>query len=89
LLIVGSLDELKGKAQNLQSTIGRQAELLKKTNKRADENEARLRQQNNQLKAAIQKHKNGKQICLDMCLLITFVALVGVLVRMLKGKGYL
>ena len=53
LQIVGSLDELKGKAQNIQSTIARQSELLKKTNRKAEANEARLRQQNNQLKMII------------------------------------
>ena len=43
LQIVGSLDQLKGKAQNIQTTIARQSELLKKTNKKAEANEARLR----------------------------------------------
>lgn len=62
--------------------------MLKKTNKKAEDNEAKLRQQNNQLKMLINKHKNGKQICLDMCLLLTFVALLGLLVKMLKSKGY-
>ena len=41
--IVGALDELKGKAQNIESSISRQSDLLKKTRKAADENEAKLR----------------------------------------------
>jgi hypothetical protein len=41
--IVGSLDELKGKAENIESTIKRQSELLKKTRKAAEDNEAKLR----------------------------------------------
>lgn len=88
-LIVGSLDELKGKAQNIESSVKRQSDLLKKAKKAADENEAKLKQQNNQLKQVLLKYKNGRQMCLDLFLLLLFVALLGILLRMLKSKGYL
>jgi hypothetical protein len=48
-----------------------------------------LKQQNNQLKQALERHKNGKQICLDVTLMLVFVGLLGVLIRMLKAKGYM
>lgn len=60
--------------------------MLKKTRKGQEDNEARLKQQNNQLKQALERHKNGKQICLDVTLLLIFVGLLGVLVRMLKER---
>ena len=60
--------------------------MLKKTRKGQEDNEARLKQQNNQLKQALERHKNGKQICLDVTLLLIFVGLLGVLVRMLKDR---
>ena len=88
-LIVGSLDELKGTAQNIESSVKRQSDLLKKAKKAADENEAKLKQQNNQLKQVLLKYKNGRQMCLDLFLLLLFVALLGILLRMLKSKGYL
>ena len=88
-LIVGSLDELKGKAQNIESSVKRQSDLLKKAKKAADENEAKLKQQNNQLKQVLLKYKNGRQMCLDLFLLLLFVGLLGILLRMLKSKGYL
>ena len=88
-LIVGSLDELKGKAQNIESSVKRQSDLIKKAKKAADENEAKLKQQNNQLKQVLLKYKNGRQMCLDLFLLLLFVALLGILLRMLKSKGYL
>ena len=88
-LIVGSLDELKGKAQNIESSVKKQSDLLKKAKKAADENEAKLKQQNNQLKQVLLKYKNGRQMCLDLFLLLLFVALLGILLRMLKSKGYL
>ena len=37
----------------------------------------------------LNKHKNGKQICLDMFLLLVFMGLVGILIKMLKSKGYI
>jgi hypothetical protein len=60
--------------------------MLKKTRKGQEDNETRLKQQNNQLKQALERHKNGKQICLDVTLLLIFVGLLGVLVRMLKAR---
>ena len=88
-VIVGALDELKGKAQNIEDGVKRQGDLLKNTRKAAEENEAKLRQQNNQLKMALEKHKNGKQICLDLTLLLIFIGLLGILLKLLKLKGYL
>jgi hypothetical protein len=61
--------------------------LLKAVNKKAEENEAKLRQQNNQLKQLINKYKGGKQICMDLCLLLTFVALLGYMIRIFKQNG--
>jgi hypothetical protein len=60
--------------------------MLKKTRRGQEDNEARLKQQNNQLKQALERHKNGKQICLDVTLLLIFVGLLGILVRMLKER---
>ena len=88
-VIVGSLDELKGKAQNIEEGVKRQGDLLKKARQAAEENEAKPRQQNNSLKMALEKHKNGKQICLDLTLLLIFVGLLGVLLKLLKFKGYM
>ena len=85
-LIVGSLDDLKGKAQNIESATKRQGDMLKKTRKGQEDNEARLKQQNNQLKQTLERHKNGKQICLDLTLLLIFVGLLGILIRMLKTR---
>ena len=45
--LVDSLSGLKGKAQNIESQIKRQGELLKKTRQKAEDNENKLRQNNN------------------------------------------
>ncbi len=63
--------------------------MLKKTRKGQEDNEAHLKQQNNQLKQALERHKNGKQICFDVTLLLIFVGLLGVLIRLLKARGYM
>jgi hypothetical protein len=38
---------------------------------------------------ALEKHKNGKQICLDLTLLLIFIGLLGILLKLLKAKGYM
>jgi hypothetical protein len=62
--------------------------MLKSANSRAGDVENQLSQDNNDLKKAISKHKNGKQICMDLCLLMTFLLLLGVLVKMFETKGF-
>eukprot|EP00347_Sterkiella_histriomuscorum_P002197 403369092 len=87
--LVNALDEVKMKAQNNETALKRQKELLTKTKKKAEDNENKLRQNNNQLKQILQKYKNGKQMCLDMALCLIFVGLLGILLKMLSTKGYM
>jgi len=87
--ICGALDQLKGTAQNMEKLVDDQGKLLKKVNKSADGLEVSLQQENNALKNVIAKHKGCKQLCFDLCLLIFFLLLLGVLLKILEYKGYI
>ena len=86
-MICGALDQLKGTAQNIESKVDAQGKMLKNVNKKAEETQCQLSQENNELKQLISKHKNGKQICMDLCLLMVFLLLLGVLFHLLQQKG--
>ena len=58
--ICGALDELKGTAENMEQTVDKQGKMLKNVNDKAADTEAKLTQDNNELKTLIEKHKNGK-----------------------------
>ena len=65
-----------------------QGELLKKTEKVMDKTEQHLRQKNSQLKDILQKYRSNNRFCLDMCLCMFFLILIGVMVNILKKKDY-
>ena len=87
--ICGALDTLKGTAENIEKQAKDQGKLLKKANQKAGDTEAQLTQDNNELKAVIQKHKGGKQMGMDICLLVTLIVLLGMLIKLLEYKGIL
>lgn len=63
--------------------------MLTKVNEKVEKGNAELTQQNNDLKEAINKYKNGKQLCFDICLLITFLLLLGFFIKLCEFKGIL
>lgn len=87
--IVDGLDKLKVTSQSMEENIKRQGEMLGKTRAKSEKNEARLRQNNNQLKQLLNKYRNGKQICMDMLLCLIFLGLLGVLLKMMQSKGFI
>jgi len=86
-VIVG-LGELQIKGNTLNQQIDRQNEMLKKTNQKVERTHLRLIQQNNQLKDVLQKIRSTNKLCCDLCLVICFLGLIGVIVAVLKSKGY-
>ena len=63
--------------------------MLTNVNAKAKDTQAQLTQDNNDLKKIISKHKNGKQICMDLCMLMTFLLLLGVLIKLMESKGFI
>ena len=87
--IVEELKKVKMNAENIEAGIDRQTELLGQVNQRADKNLSELKQQSNDLKAAINKHKSGKQCCFDLCLLLTWLGLLTICIKLFQSKGYI
>ena len=80
---------MKSNAENIETGIDKQAELLKGVNARAEKNMSELQVQSSDLKEAINKHKSAKQCCFDLCLLLIFLGLLTIDLKLLQGKGYL
>lgn len=88
-VIVEELKKVKMNAENIEAGIDKQSELLKGVQARADKTNDNLKVQSSELKEAINKHKNAKQCCLDLCLLLVFLALLCLDLKLLQMKGYL
>ena len=88
-VIVEELKKVKMNAENIETGIDKQSELLAGVNKRADKNLANLQVQSTELKDAINKHKSAKQCCFDLCLLLVFLGLLCLDIKLLQAKGYL
>ena len=58
--ICGALDGLKETTKNINTIVKDQGEMLKGTNKKAEEVEAQLIKDNSDLKNVLAKHKGGK-----------------------------
>ena len=63
--------------------------MIGKVNAKTANTAVQLTQNNNDLKQLIAKHKNGKQICLDLGMLMLLLVLLGILISMLSNKGYI
>ena len=59
-VIVEELKKVKMNAENIETGIDKQTDLLAGVNKRADKNLANLQTQSTDLKEAINKHKSAK-----------------------------
>ena len=81
--ICGALDGLKETTKDINKITKDQGEMLKKTNSKAEETEAQLTKDNSDLKNVLAKHKGGKQICFDICLVMTWLILIGILIKIL------
>ena len=89
MVIVEELKKVKMNAENIETNIDKQKELLAGVQARADKNLTELQGQSSDLKQAINKHKNAKQCCFDLCLLLIFLGMLCLLLKLLQSKGYI
>ena len=75
--------------ENIEDNIDKQTELIKGVQGRVDKTNNELKVQSSELKEAINKHKNAKQCCFDLCLLLIFLGLLCLDFKLLQVKGYL
>lgn len=87
--VIELADLLKGHAQNLNTAITTQAELIKKVNNKAEKARSRLQKRASELQGVLEKYRKTNKLCVDMILVIILLALVGVVIKVLKMKGYM
>ena len=63
-----------------------QQRLIKNINKRAEKARADLSRKNDALASTLKKYRSTNKLCVDVILIVVFLALVGVLIHVIKSK---
>jgi len=87
--VIELADMLKGHAQNLNTAITTQAEMIKKVNNKAEKARARLQKRSSELQGVLDKYRNTNKLCVDVILVVVLLVLIGVVLKVLKMKGYM
>ncbi len=86
--VIEMADILKGHAQNINTAIMTQGELIKKVNNKAEKARSRLQKRNSELQSVLEKYRSTSRMCVDIILVVVLLVLIGVVVKVLKMKGY-
>lgn len=65
-----------------------QGELIKKVNNKAERARNRLSKRASELQGVLDKYRSTNKLCIDMVLVIILLVLIGVVIKVLKVKGY-
>lgn len=87
--VIEMADILKGHAQNINTAIMTQAELIKKVNNKAEKARNRLQKRASELQGVLEKYRRTNKMCVDMVLVVILMVLIGVVIKVLKVKGYM
>ena len=87
--VIELADMLKGHAQNLNTAITTQAELIKKVNNKAERARNRLQKRSSELQGVLEKYRRTNKLCVDVILVVILLVLVGIVLKILKMKGYM
>ncbi len=88
-LVIIEVGKLKYSAQDLQNGIRTQEDLLKKVNNKAEKARIRLQKRSSELQGVLEKYRNTNKLCMDMVLVVILLILIGVVIKVLKVKGYM
>jgi t-SNARE complex subunit (syntaxin) len=80
---------LKGHAQNINTAITTQADLIKKVNNKAEKARNRLQKRASELQGVLDKYRRTNKMCVDMVLVVILLVLIGIVIKVLKVKGYM
>ena len=78
------LDELNSQAVEQGQKLQTINELTKKTNRDLTVTTAQLDTQNNRLKELVKKYRAPSKFCMDCCMFLLIIGLVGIIVNMIK-----
>ncbi len=57
-------------------------------NKKAEKSRNDLKRKSNDLRDVLHKYRSTNKFCIDLILVILLIAIVGVLIEVLRSKGY-
>lgn len=87
--VIEMADILKGHAQNINTAIMTQQDLIKKVNNKAERARSRLQKRASELQGVLEKYRRTNKMCVDIILVVILLVLVGVVIKVLKMKGYM
>lgn len=87
--VIELADMLKGHAQNINTAIITQADLIKKVNNKAEKARNRLQKRSSELQGVLEKYRRTNKLCIDVILVVILLVLIGVVLKVLKVKGYM
>jgi t-SNARE complex subunit (syntaxin) len=87
--VIEMADMLKGHAQNINTAIMTQQDLIKKVNNKAEKARSRLQKRASELQGVLEKYRRTNKMCIDIVLVVVLLVLIGVVIKILKMKGYM
>mmetsp|Transcript_17253 Transcript_17253/g.16458 ORF Transcript_17253/g.16458 Transcript_17253/m.16458 type:complete len:133 (+) Transcript_17253:620-1018(+) len=81
--------KLKLHAEGISDEIGRQQHIIKQLNSKAEKARKNLEKRNSALQGVLEKYRSSNKCCVDIVLLLVFLVLIGLMVGILKKKGYM
>eukprot|EP00347_Sterkiella_histriomuscorum_P002738 403366994 len=86
--VIEMVDIIHFKAQNIGTAITTQAELIRQVNNKAEKARKRLQKRASALSDVLEKYRKTNKMCIDMILVVVFLIFIGVMIGILKKKGY-
>ncbi len=87
--VIAGVDKLKYLAQDINTAIMTQQDLIKKVNNKAEKARIRLQKRSSELQGILDKYRNTNKLCIDMVLVVILLVLIGIIIKILKMKGYM
>ena len=87
--VITQLETLKQQALGISTQIDTQGKLLKKLNSRVDVSWKKLKTKDSTLKKTLDSYRSSNRCCLDICLILIIVILLGAIVQVFNTKGYI
>lgn len=76
-------------AQDINTAILTQQDLIKKVNNKAEKARIRLQKRSSELQGVLDKYRRTNKLCIDMVLVVILLVLIGIVIKILKMKGYM
>ena len=86
--VIEMVGKLKLHAEGISTQINTQKDLIKNLNSKAEKARRNLEKRQNALEETLNKYRSTNKMCIDMILVVVFLILIGVMIQVLRRKGY-